>query len=102
MIKHINKQEFEDEVLKSNKLVLVDFFATWCGPCKMLSPVLDEIANEIDVYKINIDEQRDLAIENGIEVVPTIFIFKNGKKVKSLEGFRSKSELLEEIEKVKE
>ena len=103
MLKHVNKDEFH-KLLKENKILIVDFFAVWCGPCQMLGPVLEEIAKEnedIDVLKIDIDEEQALAIEMGIEVVPTVMIFKNGEKKKELQGLRSKREFIEEIEKIR-
>ena len=102
MVKHVNKEEFE-KLIKQDKIVIVDFFAVWCGPCQMLTPVLEDLSNElteIEVLKIDIDEEQELAINMGIEVVPTVMIFKNGEKQKVLEGLRSKSELIEEINKV--
>ena len=103
MVKHVNKEEFE-KLIKQDKIVIVDFFAVWCGPCQMLTPVLEDLANElteIEILKIDIDEEQELAINMGIEVVPTVMIFKNGEKQKVLEGLRSKSEFIEEIEKMK-
>ena len=102
MLKHVNKEEF-NELLKQDKILVVDFFAVWCGPCQMLGPVLEDLAKEMDnieVLKIDIDEEQELAIEMGIEVVPTVMIFKNGEKKNVLQGLRSKSELIEEINKV--
>ena len=102
MVKHVNKEEFEN-LIKQEKIVVVDFFAVWCGPCQMLTPVLEDLSNElteIDVLKIDIDEEQELAISMGIEVVPTVMVFKNGEKQKVLEGLRSKSEFIEEIEKL--
>ena len=103
MVKHVNKEEFE-KLIKQDKIVIVDFFAVWCGPCQMLTPVLEDLSNElteIEVLKIDIDEEQELAINMGIEVVPTVMMFKNGEKQKVLEGLRSKSEFIEEIEKMK-
>lgn len=100
MLKHITADEFNEEVLNYNGKVLVDFFATWCGPCQMLTPVLekfDEEENEIKIVKVNIDEETKLAIENGVQVVPTLILYDNGKLVKRLEGYRDKEELKEEI-----
>ena len=102
MLKHVNKEEF-NELLKQDKILVVDFFAVWCGPCQMLGPVLEDLAKEmenIEVLKIDIDEEQELAIEMGIEVVPTVMIFKNGEKKNVLQGLRSKSEFIEEINKV--
>lgn len=101
MIKHINKTNFEDEVLNSKRPVLVDFFATWCGPCQMLSPVLEKISNsraEIDIAKVDIDKSMELARKYNIEVVPTMIIFKDGKAVKQVEGFYSEDEIMSLIE----
>jgi len=95
MLKHINsKAEFEENI--NNGTVLVDFFATWCGPCKMLSPVLEEIAKETDVLvlKIDVDEVGDLAGEFGIQAVPTLILFKNGKKIAARPGYQNKNQLL--------
>ena len=102
MLKKVSKENFELEVLKSNKVILVDFYATWCGPCQMLGPILEEIAGEIqnfDIAKINIDENQELAIENEIEVVPTMLIYKNGQVVERVEGLLSKSQILNKMEK---
>lgn len=98
---NINKENFENEVLKADKLVLVDFWATWCGPCQMLGPVVENIAKErqdVKVCKVNVDNEQGLAIEYGIMGVPTIIFFKNGKQVKISVGLLSKSELEEIID----
>ena len=102
MLKKVNKENFVEEVLNSEKPILVDFYATWCGPCQMLGPILEEIVSEIekfDIAKINIDENQELAIENEIEVVPTILIYKNGQVVERVEGLLSKSQILNKMEK---
>ena len=95
----ITNQNFEEEVLKSEIPVLVDFYADWCGPCKMLSPIISEIAEEyqgkIKVGKVNVDEQTQLAIKFQVASIPTLILFKNGNPVKSSVGFQSKSELEE-------
>lgn len=101
MIKHIKADTFEKDVLGNQKLVLVDFFATWCGPCQMLAPILEKISNErndIEIVKIDIDENMETAIKYGIDVVPTLKIFKNGNILNSMQGFKSEKELIEEIE----
>ena len=88
MITNITKENFEAEVLKSEKPVLVDFWATWCGPCKMIGPVIEEIANEhpeIKVCKINVDEEGELSIKHGVMSIPTLMIFKNGEIAQTTE-----------------
>ena len=97
----LNEANFENEVEKNNGLVLVDFWAPWCGPCKMLSPIVDEIAeerNDIKVCKINVDEEQALAAKFGIMSIPTLVIFKNGNIVNKTIGVQPKSALLEMIE----
>lgn len=93
----INKDNFESEVLKSDKPVLVDFWATWCGPCAMLSPIIKEIADEnpdIKVCKADVDENMELAQQFKISVVPTLLVFKNGEKVNQMVGAESKEQIL--------
>ena len=94
----INSENFEQEVLNSEKPVLVDFFADWCGPCKMMAPIVEELATELDgkvkVGKINIDENSDIAVEYNVMSIPTLIVFKNGKEEKRLVGVRDKEELL--------
>ncbi|MBQ7334854.1 MAG: thioredoxin [Clostridia bacterium] len=94
----LTTENFEAEVLKSNKTVLVDFWASWCGPCRMLSPVVDEIAEEradIKVGKINVDEQEELAARYGIMSIPTLIVFKNGEIAQQTVGVQPKSAILE-------
>jgi thioredoxin 1 len=95
---------FEEEVIRSDLPVLVDFFATWCGPCKMMAPVLDELAKEykgkLKVGKLDIDENQTTSQNFGIMSIPTIMLFKGGKTVSSLVGFRPKEALIAEIKKV--
>lgn len=100
MLKHVNKENFESEVLKNNGVVIADFFATWCGPCQMISPVLEKLSEKTDIAKIDIDEEQELAIKYGIEVVPTLIFFKAGETKKVVAGFHSEKELLEIIEKL--
>ena len=98
MITNITKENFEAEVLKSEKPVLVDFWATWCGPCKMIGPVIEEIANEhpeIKVCKINVDEEGELSIKHGVMSIPTLMIFKNGEIAQAAIGYRPKEEIEE-------
>lgn len=94
----ITSKNFEKEVLNSDIPVLVDFYATWCGPCKMMSPIVEEIAKEMEgkvkVLKIDTDEEQQLAIKYGIMSIPTFIIFKNGKIEKTLIGMQDKTELI--------
>lgn len=95
----ISSENFEKEVLNSEKPVLVDFFADWCGPCKMMAPIVEELATELEgkakVGKLNVDENSDIAIEYNVMSIPTLIVFKNGKEEKRLVGVRNKEELLE-------
>lgn len=94
----INKSNFESEVLNSEKTVLLDFWASWCGPCRMVSPIIDEIAEEhpeIKVGKVNVDEQPELASEFGVMNIPSIFVIKNGVVVNRSAGARPKAQILE-------
>ena len=94
----LNSENFEKEVLKSEKPVLVDFYADWCGPCNAMAPVIEELATELDgkakVGKINVDENSDIAVEYNVMSIPTLIIFQNGKEEKRLVGLRDKEELL--------
>lgn len=94
----ITKENFTREVVQSDKPVLVDFWASWCGPCQMMGPVVEEVAaehDELKVGKINVDEQQELASDFGIMSIPTLMVFKDGKAVQQAVGFRSKEQVLE-------
>lgn len=97
MLKYINEEEFENSV-KDQKLVLVDFFATWCGPCQMLGEVLENIENDYEIVKVDVDKAQNLAMQFGIEAVPTMLIYKDGKQVDRLEGFYPEKELKEKLD----
>ena len=92
----VTTDNFEQEVLKAEQTVMVDFWAAWCGPCKMLSPIVDQIAEEhpeIKVCKVNIDEEPSLAIDYKVMSIPTLLVFKNGEKVNMSIGVQSKSDI---------
>ncbi len=96
---HLDENSFSKEVLEENGLVLVDFWASWCGPCKMLGPILDELSEEINtkICKVNVDEVDTLAREYGIRSIPTMIIFKDGKPVDQLVGLMQKDSLKEKL-----
>ena len=97
-IKNCNENDFEKEVLKSNLPVIVDFWAEWCGPCKMLTPILEELSNEmkneINVVKVNLDENQDLAMKYSIRSIPTLLLFKEGNLIDTKVGLLPKSEIV--------
>ena len=101
----ITAENFAREVLEANKLVLVDFYADWCGPCKMLSPVLHELAEEkadvLKVGKVNVDEEMELAMQFQVSSIPLVVLFKDGKAVAKSLGFRPKEEIAAMVEEAR-
>ena len=94
-MKHINAQEYE-ALVANNELVVIDFFATWCGPCKMLAPHLDELSArnpEVKIVKIDVDEETPLAIKYGVASIPTLILFKDGEKVNQTLGYQTLDQL---------
>lgn len=98
---NLTNENFEKEVISSKKPILVDFWASWCGPCQMIAPIVEEISNElserIEVGKINVDEQPEIAIKYDVMSIPTLILFKNGKVVNTIIGYHSKEEILDFI-----
>jgi thioredoxin 1 len=103
LIKHISDASFEADVLKADKPVLVDYWAEWCGPCKMIAPVLDELSatyqGKLQITKMNVDENRDIPAKFGIRGIPTLMLFKNGELAATKVGAMSKAQMAEFIDK---
>ena len=94
----VNKDNFQKEVMESDRTVLIDFWASWCGPCRMVSPIVDEIAQEhpeIKVCKVNVDEEGELAAQFGVMSIPSLFVIKEGKVVNQSVGALPKNQILE-------
>ena len=100
-VTNIFESEFDEKVIKNDKVVIVDFYAEWCGPCKMMSPIIDSIAEElgdaVKVGKVNSDDEMDLAEKFGIMSIPTIIVFKNGEVYKTFVGVTSKSDIISAV-----
>lgn len=96
----LNSQNFADEILNKNGTALVDFYADWCGPCKMVAPIVEEIAEEnedITVGKINVDESTELALKYGVSSIPTLIVFENGEEIERIVGYRPKEDILDAL-----
>lgn len=98
---NLTNENFEKEVISSKKTILVDFWASWCGPCQMIAPIVEEISNEmsgkIEIGKLNVDEQPEIAIKYDVMSIPTLILFKDGKVVNTIIGYHSKEEILDFI-----
>ena len=98
---NLNKESYNKAVSTNDKITLVDFWAPWCGPCKALGPTLEELHTEmgdqVNIFKVNVDENTDLAQEHGVQSIPTILVYKNGTISQTLVGLKSKDELVEII-----
>lgn len=98
---NLTNENFEKEVINSKKTILVDFWASWCGPCQMIAPIVEEISNEmsgkIEIGKLNVDEQPEIVIKYDVMSIPTLILFKEGKMVDTIIGYHTKKEILEFI-----
>lgn len=98
---NLTNENFEKEVINSKKTILVDFWASWCGPCQMIAPIVEEISNEmsgkIEIGKLNVDEQPEIAIKYDVMSIPTLILFKEGEMVDTIIGYHTKKEILEFI-----
>lgn len=100
-VKHIAEKDFKSEVLDDKGMVLVDFYAEWCGPCKMLSPILEEVGDELDklkIVKINTDENQNLSKEYGVMSIPTVYLFDGGMPAGKFVGVKTKEEIIDFVQ----
>lgn len=104
MVNNLNENDFEKKVLNNTNTVVVDFYATWCGPCKMLGPVLEKVSesnSNVDFYKINVDENPQAAAEFGVNSIPNVHIFKSGEHIDNFVGYKSESDVQKFIDNAK-
>jgi len=104
MVKQLTNEEFEKNVKNSDKLVFVDFYADWCGPCRMMAPIVEEISEEVDgvdFYKVNCDDEQELASKYEVMTIPTLLILRKGEQIKEFIGVTDKEEIIEELNKLK-
>ncbi|MBF0978543.1 MAG: thioredoxin [Clostridiales bacterium] len=104
MVKQLTNEEFEKNVKSSDKLVFVDFYADWCGPCRMMAPIVEEISEEVDgvdFYKVNCDDEQELASKYEVMTIPTLLILKKGEQIKEFIGVTDKEEIIEELNSLK-
>lgn len=104
MVKQLTNEEFEKNVKSSDKLVFVDFYADWCGPCRMMAPIVEEISEEVDgvdFYKVNCDDEQELASKYEVMTIPTLLILKKGEQIKEFIGVTDKDEIIEELNSLK-
>ncbi|WP_052446603.1 thioredoxin [Candidatus Soleaferrea massiliensis] len=103
MIQHFDEKSFDESVLNAKGLVLVDFWATWCGPCLMLSPIIESLADEMDgqivIGKVNVDEESELASKYQVLSIPTLILFQDGEEIDRTTGFSSKEKIIEFVQK---
>ena len=104
MVKQLTNEEFEKNVKSSDRLVFIDFYADWCGPCRMMAPIVEEISEEVDgvdFYKVNCDDEQELASKYEVMTIPTLLILKKGEQIKEFIGVTDKEEIIEELNSLK-
>ena len=104
MVKQLTNEEFKKNVKSSDRLVFIDFYADWCGPCRMMAPIVEEISEEVDgvdFYKVNCDDEQELASKYEVMTIPTLLILKKGEQIKEFIGVTDKEEIIEELNSLK-